>query len=241
MKMAIAVIFIAVSVVPIAAPQDDAAGEIGRYTVRWVHGGKTEFGQLVITQHEFIFQGDEGETRHLPFIWLDEVRIVEEKWIQLRSNQETGISWGLNDVYNFGVVGGHPDPELIDRVNGLLLEAKKERLERSAKLPGERNRYMAAKAERIGDDIGLLIITEDALIFRSDSGGKNHDWSWSELKGIELIEPNIIKVQTDELSVLKLGGRRAYRFISKVGPFSAEDLAFMITRIAEARLAAKDK
>ena len=226
---------LAVAALAAAAPCHADVEELGTYAVRWVHGGTTDYGQLVINTNEFIFKGDDGEVRHMPFIWLDEVRIVEAQWIQLRSNQETGISWGMNDVYNFGVVGGQPDPDVIDQVNQLIIDAKVNRMERAAKLPNERTRYMAAKAERVGDDIGMLIITENRLIFRSDSGGKNHEWLWSELKGIELIEPTLLKVQTEERSVLKLGGRRAYRFISQVGPYNSEDLAFMMVKIAENR------
>jgi hypothetical protein len=217
---------------PLPAP---AAEELGRYSVRWVHGGKTDFGTLRITDNDIIFEGDAGEIRHLPFIWIDEVLIVEDQWIQVRANVETGVSLGLNDVYNFGVVGGKPDPQLIATVNKLLLEKKEERLERMAKLPGEHSRYMASKAERIGDDIGLLIITETKIIFRSDTGGKDHEWTYADVKGVELIKPDLIKVQTDERSILKFGGRRAYRFVSSTGPFRPDDLAFIITKIAEAK------
>jgi len=217
------------------------AEELGIYSVRWSHGGKMDYGQLTISDQEFVFEGDEGEIRRIPFIWVDEVRIVNEQWIQVRANVETGVSLGLNDVYNFGVVGGKPDPELIATVNELLFEAKKLRLEKMAKLPGEVTRYMAAKAERIGDDIGLLIMTETKLVFRSDTGGRNHEWTYFDVKGIELIEPDVLTVQTDERSILKLGGRRAYRFISQTGPFRSEDLAFIITKIAEAKQSQKQE
>jgi hypothetical protein len=231
----VAAALVSITILFSAPPQAAAADELGNYAVRWVHGGKTDFGKLRITDREFIFEGDEGEVRRLPFIWIDEVRIIEGQWIQVRANIETGVSLGLNDVYNFGVVGAMPAPQLIDRINELLLERKKDRLERMAKLPGEHCRYMAAKAERVGDDIGLLIITDTKIIFRSDSGGKNHEWTYAQVKGVELIEPNLIKIQTDERSILKLGGRRAYRFISNTGPFRSEDLAFIITKIAAAK------
>ncbi len=235
-KAVVAALIIFFLVIPPAVAED-----LGDYSVRWTHGGKTDYGRLTITDQEFIFEGDEGDVRRLPFIWIDEVKIVDDQWIQVRANVETGVSLGLNDVYNFGVIGGEPDPELIATVNELLFEAKKLRLDKMAKLPGEVTRYMAAKAERIGDDIGLLIITETKLIFRSDTGGKSHEWTYDEVKGIELIEPDVLKVQTDERSVLKLGGRRAYRFISQTGPFRAEDLAFLITKIAEAKQSQEQK
>lgn len=211
----------------------DGGEELETYSVRWVHGGKTDFGSLKITTTSLIFIGDNGETRLLPYLHLDSVKINDGRWIQARSNRETGASFGLNDVYNFGVVGADPDQAIIDKVNNLIMEAKRDRLENAEKLEGEQARYMVSKAERIGDDVGLLIITKDKLLYRSDTGGKSHTWGYNSITGIEILEPDLLKIHTKERSVVKLGAHRGYRFYSQTGSFKPEDLAFIITRIAE--------
>ena len=217
----------------LAAWQEEV--ELVTYPVRWVHEGITDYGKLMITTASLVFRGDDGETRMLPFLHLDRVLVVDGQWIQARSNRETGISFGLNDVYNFGVVGEVPDVEIIERVNELILENKRARLLNADKVPGERTRYMVSKAERIGDDVGLLIITEDQLLYQSDTGGRDHAWDYGSLTGVELLDPDLIKIHTKERSLLKFGGTRAYRFISHTDPFSAEDVSFIFSRIAQSR------
>lgn len=216
----------------VAAP---AADELANYPVRWEHGGGTDFGRLEITTAALIFRGDEGEVKTLPFLYLDEVRIVDGIWIQARSNRETGISFGLNDVYNFGVVGETPDATIIDRVNRLITGAKEVRVKTAAKIPGERSRYMVSKGETLGDDVGLLIITDDKLYYRSDTGGKDHAWSYGDLRAIEVDKEGNLHVRTSERSLIKVGlSYRNYRFVSETGPFSGEDIGFLIDKVREA-------
>lgn len=227
------VLVIIVGALSYAAEQEDSS-ELATYSVRWVHGGKTDFGKLVITTASLIFHGDEGENKYLAFAWLDEVRIVDQRWIQVRSNRETGVSWGMNDVYNFGVVGTLPDSEIIGHVNELIIKARHLRIENAEKLPGEKARYMVAKSEPVGDDIGLLIITDDRVIYRSDTGAKEHEWSYDQLTGIELANPEMVKIHTRERSILKIGlFHRIYRFVSQTGPFKPEDVGFIMMRISE--------
>ena len=214
--------------------EEQETGELASYPVRWVHGVQTDFGTLSITTTSMIFSDDEGRETNLPYLHLDVVRVVDRRWIQVRSNLETGASWGLNDVYNFGVIGPMPGDELIERVNELILAAKRQRVEEAELLPGERSRYLVAKMERIGDDVGMLVITEDALHYRSDTGGRDHTWEYSSLTGVELLRTGLLKVHTTERSIWKLGAHRAYRFVSQTGPYAIEDLAFLIQRIAEA-------
>lgn len=213
--------------------QEEDSGEIATYSVRWVHGGKTDYGKLTITTVSLVFKGDNGESVLLPYLHLDSVLVVNDRWIQARSNRETGASFGLNDVYNFGVVGADPDRAVIDRAARLIIEAKRQRLENAEKLPGERARYMVSKAERIGDDVGLLIITFENLLYRSDTGGKDHTWDYRSITGIEITAPDELKVHTEERSVVKLGAHRIYRFFSHTKPFAPEDMAFIMTRITQ--------
>jgi len=224
-----------------AVQEEQETGELASYPVRWVHGGQTDFGTLSITTTSIIFSDDEGGETSLPYLYLDVVQIIEGRWIQVRSNLETGASWGLNDVYNFGVIGQMPGDELTERVNELILDAKRQRIGEAELLPGERSRYLVSKMERIGDDAGLLIITEDALLYRSDTGGRDHTWEYSTLTGVELLRTDLLKVHTTERSLWKLGAHRAYRFISQTGPYVIEDLAFLIQRIAEANEEAEQR
>lgn len=213
-----------------------AADELANYPVRWEHGGSTDFGRLQITTAALIFRGDEGEVRTLPFLYLEEVKIVEGIWIQARSNRETGVSFGMNDVYNFGVVGESPDPAVVDRVNKLIVGAKDVRVKTAAKIPGERARYMVSKGETLGDDVGLLIITENKLYYRSDTNGKNHAWDYGDLRAIEVDKEGNLHVRTSERSLIKAGlSYRNYRFVSETGPFAGADIGFLIDKVRNAQ------
>lgn len=213
------------------------AQDLADYPVRWQHGGGTDFGRLRITGSALIFVGDDGQKKTLPLLYLDEVRIVDGSWVQARSNRETGLSWGLKDVYNFGVVGGKPDAEVIKKVNNLIINSKKARVESARPLDGEKARYMVYKGETIGDDVGLLIITADRVMYRSDTGGKNHEWLYTDLNGVEIPEAGQVNLLTTERAIIKLGlSQRNYRFISHTGAFKKDDIAFVAARIAEAKI-----
>jgi hypothetical protein len=213
-----------------------AQDNLAEYPVRWKHGATTDFGKLVFNNEMIIFKGDEGIVRTLPYLYLDELRIVDEIWIQARSNRETGVSFGLDDVYNFGVIGSVPDPGLVSHVNNRILEVKEERIINSAKLPGEIARYMVSKGETIGDDVGLLIIAEDKLYYFSDTGGKNHEWLYSDLRAIEVDDESRLHVRTNERSIIKAGlSYRNYAFVSHTIAFRGADIGFLIDKVREAR------
>ena len=227
---------IAAALILFTAATAPAADELANYPVRWKHGGSTDFGRLQITTAALIFRGDEGEVRALPFLYLDEVKIVDGIWVQARSNRETGISFGMDDVYNFGVVGETPDPAIIERVNRLIVGAKEVRVKTAAKIPGERSRYMVSKGETLGDDVGLLIIAEEKLYYRSDTEGKNHAWTYGELRAIEVDKEGNLHIRTSERAVIKVGlSYRNYRFVSQAGPFAGADIGFLIDKVREAK------
>ena len=211
-----------------------ASDDLANYFVRWEHGGKSYYGDLKITSAAVIFKGKEGNNQTIPYLYIDKVKLVDGEWFQVRSNRESGLSMGFNDVYNFQILKGDISQRLIEKVNSLILGVKKVRVATAAKLEGERSRYMVAKGETVGDDVGLLIITENELIYRSDTGGKDHKWLFSQLNGIEVESKSHINVLTRERAVVKLGlSYRNYAFISTVEPFRTEDIGYIVARIAE--------
>ena len=211
------------------------AEEIAKYPVRWKHGGKTDFGTLKITTSSIVFIGDEGENKALPYLYVEKALIVDGIWIQIRSNRESGFSLGMDDVYNFGVVGGKPDPAIIKRVNDLILGSKNVRISSAVKLEGEVSRYMVSKGETFGDDVGILIITETSLIYHSDTNGKDHNWKYADLNGVEITKSGQLNVMTKERSIIKAGlSRRNYAFVSQTVPFKSDDISFIIAKIMDA-------
>lgn len=226
----ITVVIIILTISSFAAASDDLAN----YFVRWEHGGKSYYGDLKITSAAVIFKGKKGENQTIPYLYVENVKLVDQEWFQVRSNRETGLSLGLNDVYNFQILKGEISQKLIDRVNSLVLGVKKVRVATAARLEGERSRYMVSKGETFGDDVGLLIITENELIYRSDTGGKDHKWLYSQLNGVEIESKRHINVLTKERALVKLGlSYRNYAFFSQVEPLRTEDIGFIVTRIAE--------
>jgi hypothetical protein len=211
------------------------AEELAKYPVRWDRGMKTEYGSLIIRDDAVLFEADKGESLSIPLMHIDTVRITKENWIQLRTNRESGLSFGSDDTYNFGVIGQNPDPEIIERLNRLVVGARELRLASSPKFDGEVSRYMVSLSETVGDDVGLLIFTETGIRYVSDSNGRNHHWSYADLNGVELDRQGALTINTNERAIIKLGlSTRNYQFFSVTKPFKTGDIAFVMEKILNA-------
>lgn len=102
-----------------------AMDDLANYFVRWEHGGKSYYGDLKVTSAAVIFKGKDGNNQTIPYLYMDEVKLVKDEWFQVRSNRESGISMGYNDVYNFQILKGVISQRLITKVNALIIGAKK--------------------------------------------------------------------------------------------------------------------
>lgn len=209
---------------------------INEYPVRWDRGISKEYGRLILQTDSVIFESEGGGIKRFPLLYLDHARLVDERWIKLKTIKESGLSFGLDDTYNFGVVGQRPAQADIDRLNRLIVGARELRIAKAKKLDGEVARYMAYVGETIGDDVGLLIITQDKIIYSSDTSDRYHEWSYSDLSGVELNDNGHLILNTRERAIIKLGlSTRNYRFASAASPFKPEHVSFILRRILEER------